>query len=252
MFVYLNGRRVWTELNAADSGGNDGGGDGDRDQAFQRLLDRKNSDGISLARELFTENYNYRRNNEELKRQVGDLQGKAAPEGAVMLTGDNAKAWIAYQALGKPEEVKQGLDERTQLQGKVSAQEREALIRGVAEAAGYKPAVLANLDRVAKAEGKTLGFELRDTTVDGKVVKVPYVKDGDNASPLTDYAVTNWADFMPALSVQGTQQQQPAGTRFPLQHAATGTQGGQDFVDKFLTEQQTSQAAVKNPLLKGQ
>lgn len=247
MFVYLNGRRVWVELQAADSGGNDGGGNdlpSDVVKSFERLLERNGGNANNVAMLLFTEN-------KELRDQKRQLEGKVPTVGAIVLSGDEAKTWAAYQALGAPEQVKQGLDERIQLQGKLSAQERDALLRTVAETAGYKASVLANLDRVAKAEGKTLGFELRDTIVDGKTVKAAYVKDGDKDSPLTDYAATNWADFMPSLTAQ-IAQQQVSGTRYVTQHAGNGGQGSSDVVSKFLSNHEASQAAVKNPLLKGQ
>lgn len=250
MFLYINGRRVWVELQAADSGGNDGGGN---DSALQRLLDRYKGDAMALAEKLFSENFTYREKQRQLEQQVTELSGKVPTAESVVLTGADATAWATYKALGKPEDIKQGLDERTKLQGDLATKDRNELIRGVAEVAGYKPSVLAKLDSTAKAEGKALGFELRDVTVDGKAAKVAYVKDGDNASPLTDYATTNWADFIPSLTAaQGNQQQQQnQGTRHVTQHAGSGTQGGQDIVSKFLSEQQASQAAVKNPLLKG-
>ncbi len=225
MFIYLNGRRVWTELSAADSGGNDGGGnDGNRDQTFQRLLDRNNSDGIGLARELFTENFKYRERNDDLKRQLADLQGKVPVEGSTVISVDDAAALAAYKALGKPDEVKQGLDEKANLQGKLAGMERETTLRTVAETVGYKAGVLANLDRMAKAEGKALDFNVRDTTVDGKTIKAAFVKDGDKELPLTEYASVNWSDFMPALTVQGTQQQAQSGIRYPTQYTGNGGQ----------------------------
>lgn len=198
--------------------------------AFQRLLDRYKNDGIALAEKLFAENFTYREEQRQLKQQVSELTAKVPAADATLLTGDDLTAWNTYKALGKPDEIKQGLDERTSLQGKLSAQERDALLRTVAETAGYKASVLANLDRVAKAEGKTLGFELRDTIVDGKTVKVAYVKDGDKDSPLTDYAATNWADFMPSLTTQ-IAQQQVSGTRYVTQHAGSSTQKQQTVAD---------------------
>ncbi len=223
MFIYMNGRRVWTELNAADSGGNDGGG-ADKDNAFQRLLDRYKNDGLAMAEKLFGENFAYRGQIRQLEQQVLEAQGKAPAEGSVVLTGNDAQSWAAYQALGNPEEVKQGLDEKANLQGKLAGMERETTLRNVAETVGYKAGVLANLDRMAKAEGKVLDFTVRDTTVDGKTVKAAYVKDGDKELPLTEYAATNWADFMPALTVQGTQQQGQTGTRYLAQHAGNDAQ----------------------------
>jgi hypothetical protein len=220
----------------------------DKDGAFQRLLDRYKNDGIAMAEKLFSENYAYRTQIRDLERQVLEVQSKAPAEGAIVLTGNDAQTWAAYQALGKPDELKQGLEEKTQLQGKLQNMERETTLRTVAETVGYKAGVLANLDKIAKAEGKALSFDVRETTVDGKTVKAAYVKDGDKELPLTEYATTNWADFIPALTVQGTQQQ--SGTRYPAQHAGNGAGGKTDPVEAFLQRQEASRAAVKNPLLK--
>lgn len=246
MYVYLNGKRVWIELNAADSGGNDGG---DSSAAFQRLLEKHNNDAARLSEKLFDENFNYRSEIRQLKAQLADAAGKVPGDGAVVLTGDQAQAWTAYQALGKPEEIKQGLDERSQLQGKLTAQERAELLRGIAETTGYKASVLASLDRTAKVEGKSLEFTLRDQTIDGKPSKVAYVKDGDKETALTEYAASAWADFLPALTV-ATTQTPPTGTRYPAQHAGTPAGGKPDLVADFLLKQEQARAAVKNPLVK--
>lgn len=255
MFVYINGRRVWVELQEADTGGNSGGGD--KDSAFQRLLDRYKNDAMALSEKLYSENYQYRERQRQLEQQVTDLTGKVPTAESVVLSGDDAKAWVTYKALGKPEEVKQAIDERTQLQGKLQGMERDTTLRSVAETVGYKASVLSNLDRMAKAEGKALAFELRDTQVDGKPVKVAYVKDGDKDFPLTEYANTNWADFLPALAAASTGSatggngtQQATGTRYIAQHAGAGTSGKPDPVAEFLAREEANRAKVKNPLVK--
>jgi len=222
----------------------------DKDGAFQRLLDRHKNDGLAMAEKLFGENFAYRTQIRQLEQQVLQAEGKLPGEGSVVLTGNDAQSWAAYQALGKPDELKQGLEEKTQLQGKLQGMERETTLRTVAETVGYKAGVLANLDRMAKAEGKALAFDVRDTTVDGKTVKAAFVKDGNKELPLTEYAATNWADFMPSLTVQGTQQQQASGIRYPAQHAGNGAGGKSDPVADFIQQQEQARAAVKNPLLK--
>lgn len=242
MFIYLNGRRVWTELSAADSGGNDGS-DGAK-AAFERLLERNNNDAARVAEKLFDENYQYRKEIRQLEQQV-------PPAGAVVLSADDAGTWQAYQALGKPSEVKQALEERTKLQGDLVTRDRELLLRSVADTAGYKPGVLASLDRLAKAEGKVLDYVVKDVqTADGKTVKMSYVKEGDKELTLPDYVATNWTDYAPALVVQPLEVAQTNGTRFVTQHAGNGSASKTDPVAEFMKRQETSRAAVKNPLLK--
>ena len=250
MFVYMNGRRVWVELSAPDGGGNDSGGGDDKAlpsdviKSFERLLERNGGNANAVAMLLFDENKSLR----EQKRQA---EGRIPADGSIVLTGADAQSWQAYTALGKPDELKQGLEERSQLQGKLQGMERETTLRSVAETVGYKASVRANLDRMAKAEGKALGFEERETTVDGKPVKVAYVKDGDREAALTDYAASNWADFLPALAAQGgAQAQTQTGTRYPAQHAGNGQSGKPDPVADFIQRQEEARAKVKNPLVK--
>lgn len=244
MFIYQNGRRIWTELQEADGGGNNGGGEGGNtntiEAAFQRLLDRNKNDGVGLAEKLFTENYTYREKVRQLEGQVTELTGKVPAAGAVVLSGDDVAAWQAYQTLGKPEEIKQGLDERTKIQGDLATKERELLLRNVADAAGYKPTVLSNLDRIAKVEGKELSYDIRDVTADGKTEKVVYVKEGDKELSIAEYATTNWSDYLPSLAVQLVETQQQSGTRYVTQHASSN--GAEKQTTKTIAQQTLNKA----------
>lgn len=202
----------------AGSGGSSESGTLSEDalKSFNKRLEKMDGNATGMAMMLFNENY-------QLRDKLRTTEGKVSPEGATVLTGDDAKAWEAYKVLGKPDEVKQGLDERTQLQTQVTEALRGETLRSVAEAAGYKPAVLAQLDRMAKASGKDLAFEVRDVQVDGKTVRAPFVKEGDKELGVTDYAAANWGDFLPALAIQsqGTTDGNSSGTRYPAQ--ATGS-----------------------------
>lgn len=158
-----------------------------------------------------------------LKRQIRQEREKRAPEGAVVLTGDDAKAWEAYRALGTPDEVTAKLGEATTATERLAALEREVATSKVASAVGYKPSVLADL-----AKSKGFAVELRQETVDGKPQEVPYAITSDGqAVKLTDYVSQNLADYLPALtsgtSTGGGQQQRTtpaagtAGPRYPSQ-----------------------------------
>jgi hypothetical protein len=243
MFIYgINGRRTWVELQAPDEGGG-GGDDSPTDKVLkgiESLLKRHGNDSSEAIKTLYTENKAYR-------DEIRDLKAKVPAEGAIILTGDDAVHWAAYKTLGKPEEIKQGLDEKTQLQGKLQGLERDSILRNVAETAGYKPTVLMNLDHMAKSQGKMLAYEVREVTQDGKPVKVAYVKDGDKELPISDYATATWGDFLPALT--NGQSAQQSGTRFLTQHVGGGG-GKTNLVDTFLQEQEAQRAAVKNPLIK--
>ncbi|HEU5099212.1 MAG TPA: hypothetical protein VFU22_09340, partial [Roseiflexaceae bacterium] len=180
-------------------GGQGGQGDTDR-QNLQGLLARHNNDAMAVVATLLSENHSLR----DERRQ---LRGQLPGQGAVVLTPEQATQWQAYVQLGAPDALTSQLKERETFQGQLQGFQREKLLGEVASVAGYKASVLGKLPGADK-----LGFEIRESTVDGKPVKSVVVKDGDKETPLADYAKSTWADFLPAL--QAGQAQQPAGTTF--------------------------------------
>lgn len=236
MFIYLNGRRIWTELNAADSGGNEGGGDTVA-QGLQNLLTRHNNDAMAVVSVLYHDNYQLRDDNRILK-------GKVPADGALILTGDDAKAWADYQQLGKPDDLRKTISDKDKLQGELGTLQRDGVLRDVAEAAGYKFTVLKDLDSKAK-----LSYAVKEIEQDGKKVKaVSVTPEGGQEQALEAYATATWADYLPALR---TTAQAAPGTRYPAQNAGGKPPGGKsDPVEDFLQRQEASRAAVKNPLIK--
>lgn len=152
---------------------------------FEALAAKHSSDGIGLARDLYGQL-------QAANARVSELSGKVPADGAIVLAGDDARAWGKYRGLGKPDEIKTQLDERAELSGKVTRFERAAVISAVSEASGFNAKVLGTL-------AGDLEFEVADETVKGKAIKVAYVKDGDKKTPLDKYAESNWGDFLPSL-----------------------------------------------------
>lgn len=171
--------------------------------------------------------------NERLERENEELAAKLPSADAVILTGDDAKSWPAFKALGiSADKAKEALKERDTLKAELAERDKEKLIATAAEKVGYNPKVLA--DQVAL---RKLHVEMRDVTekVDGKdvVTKVPHVRpandDKATLEPLTAYAERELAEYMPLLKAQpGTNGtgagQQPTGPAYPEQR---GTGGGQ-------------------------
>jgi hypothetical protein len=188
------------------------------------------------------DNYKLRGKNRQLRDDIAGLRGKAAPEGSVILSADDAKAWEAYKALGsEPAALKQALTERDDAKQRLTTLEREKTIRDVAEVAKYKAAVLGQLPGSAD-----LAFDIRDVTQDGATVRMVYVKDGERQVPLTDYAEQHWADFLPALRVEAPL---PSGTAYVAQSTG-GKVAAKNLVDQHLEQQAARRAAQTNPLLK--
>lgn len=216
-------------LLAPDGDGSGGGNSQDdtaiRDTGFQKLAERYQNDGIGLAKDLYSENYTYRRKNADLTTQLNEAKGKVPAEGSVVLTGDQAIQWAAYQALGTPDKVKEQVDERVTLQGKLDTAARETLLRQVAEVAKFNYAAFVDADMLALAKGgKQPSYEIGEVDINGEKSKVAYVKDGDVKKPLVEYATENWGSLLPSLTLADPASQRANnGTVYPSQHSGSGT-----------------------------
>lgn len=236
--MYL--RSLPARIREADGGAQGGaGGQQQQDPAegLRNALQRANNDAMALAAQLYSENYQLRDRNRQLTAQ-------APAEGGVVLTREQAAQWAAYQQLGAdPAALAQQIQGAQQAQQQLASLQRQQLIGQVAEAAGYKAAVLGQLPGAAD-----LAFELRDVTVDGRAVKQAFVKPKDGeAVALSAYAQQHWADFLPALAA-GQQQQQTQGTPFPGQQPG-GANPPADPVAAFAARAQQQRDAAPNPLL---
>jgi hypothetical protein len=198
-------------------------------------LIRREGGADATAQLLFQENREHR-------QRIRELEQRVPGEGAVVLTGDQAAAWQAYQGLGAPNDVQQRLTAAEQAQQELSGLRRAEQVRSVAEAAGYRPTVLERL-----AEG--LEFEVREEQRDGQTARVPYVVSGEgHAEPLTSYAQQHWADFLPALSAQQQQQApQGGGVTYPPQQGG-GRPAPGDPVRAFIQQSNERREQAANPL----
>jgi hypothetical protein len=210
------------------------GGQGDTDrQNLQGLLARHQGDALAVVATLLSENHSLRD-----ERRV--LRGQLPAQGAVVLSPEQATQWQNYQQLGAVDVLTSALTERTTLQGQLTGMQREKLIGDVASLANYKASVLGQLPGADK-----LTFEIRESTVDGKQVKAVVVKDGTAETPLTQYAQTHWADFLPALQAAPAQQQ-AAGTTFVAQNPGGGQPASP--LDAYAKKLQEQRDSVPNPL----
>lgn len=182
--------------------------------------------------EAHGENFRLRETNRGLRGENDTLKGKVPAEGAVVLTGEDAAAWGVFQGLGKPDEVKTKLGQVETLTGELTGLKRDATLRDVAAAAGYKFTVLKQL-------GADREYELRDVTDgEGKATKTAFIKDGDTFKPLAEFAQTAWSDFLPALAAttsgQGATGGQGGGTTYPAQNGGGGKQQPPDAATAYL------------------
>jgi hypothetical protein len=122
------------------------------------------------------------------------LKAKLPADGALVLTGEDAKAWGAYQALGKPSDIRKTVEEHGALATENATHRRNDELSVVAEKVGVKLPVLKTL------AGSLVFGEAKIKGKDGKETTVQTVKDGDaEPVPFDEYAIKHWGDFLPAL-----------------------------------------------------
>lgn len=235
-------------LTAPDDGGGSGGENDEatlRDAGFQKLATKYNNDATGLAKELYGENYTLRRKNETLKEEVTTLKGRVPTEGSTILTAEQSQQWIAYQALGAPDKVKEAVEERGQLQGKLAGLEREKVLTRAATLAKYDYDVLQQAISMTEAGGKKLEVLVEDVEVNGEKTPTAFVKDGDQKKPLAAYAEETWPKLMVSLALpENNTMTQSHGTPFPAQHQGSGG-GNRASTPRQQTEQVLNQQYPK-------
>jgi len=96
---------------------------------LQNLLAKQNGDATALAAQLLAENADLRGKNRELK-------ATQKPDGATILTGDDAAKWKAYGEIGTPDEVTQRLKDAEGASGELETIKRTQAMREAVEKAG--------------------------------------------------------------------------------------------------------------------
>jgi hypothetical protein len=172
-----------------------GAGASDIREALESLLKEHDGDRNSALRVLIQEN-------QGLHGLLSDAEARLPADGSVVLTGDEAKAWRSYREIGEPADLRKALAERDQYRGEAGTLRKGQVVRDAATLGGYKPSVLARL-----AEQVDLAIVERKDKA-GKpemvpVVREPGPKEGETVeTPLSEYAESRWADFLPSLRAE--------------------------------------------------
>lgn len=187
-------------------------------KAAQGLVERSGGDALAAVVKLLDEAHDGREERRVLRVELDGLKAKL-PEGAVILTGDDAKAWPAYTALGKPDDLAATVATGKTASEQLAAIDAQKTLDEAATLTGLKAKPLAGL---LKAHDRRVVVE--DVTgEDGKVSRVAMVKplSGEGESkPLADFAATDLADYLPALKADGT-----SGTTTQTQTTSTTAAG---------------------------
>jgi hypothetical protein len=193
---------------------------------FRKLLNEVTSSaagGTALSEretKLLRENYKVREKVRELTGQLETATKKVTPEGATVLTGDDAKAWIAFKALGKkPEELTTVLTEHGTLTQEKAQREAQAALDDVAQSLGITN--VRAFKRLIAAEGLTVStktVKVKDEE-SGRMVdeQVPVVlkrgaKEGTEPEPLADVLERDFAEDIPTLLAESVSDDLDAGT----------------------------------------
>lgn len=213
----------------------------DLDAGIKALIEKHNNDMRSVIDKLYSENYSYREKIRDLKDQVKEAQTQTPGRNQAVISKDDAELLEQYKALGDIETLKKQQGELTTATEELGALRKRDTLREVAEAAGFKLPVLERL-------GADLEFEIKEVEKDGEKTKIAHVKNGDEITPLSDYAQANWADFLPSLKAEPQGQQQPPVT-FPSQSPGKSTAPQSGVLEKFIKNAQEVRNAQPNPLV---
>lgn len=135
--------------------------------------------------------------NFKLRRKLAEARRGAVPEGAVVLSGDEAKAWAKYREIDPdPSNLRKRVEAGEAAVGEASGFRKAEVGREAAALMGYRENLFSKL---ARADG--LDLVIVDQQKDGKAVRVPHVKgEGDKTTPLADYAEAHWKEELPLLA----------------------------------------------------
>lgn len=225
-----------------------GGGGGGKttpdllDQA-RRTLD-KNRNATKVVARLLEDNH-------EQREQIRELQAQVAPKGAVILTGDDAKAWEKIKALGKPEDIEKAVKEHPDLLKFKTERETTDATRNVARMMDYDPEVLVDVTNARGLEYEVRSETVKDTNGKEEKRQVPHVRVKGQANakfePLGEFAKRELKAYEASLPAKKNGGQPPvSGVPLPTMASTEQGSGGNDMVAKHI-ERMNKAAQVPAP-----
>lgn len=171
-------------------------------EKIARLLDKHSGKPDDAVRELLRDNFKARdgrrADRERHEKELAELRAKLPPDGAVVLTRDEAASIKQYESLGGLETLSERLARLDVLEKKDAERTWNDRAKQIAERAGYDPDVFAGLLRMPDAPS----LDAFEDEKDGANWRIRVVgKDGKE--PLSRFAEKAWAKFLPALKVAG-------------------------------------------------
>ena len=189
-------------------------------------------DVVRMASDLSSaqhDNFKLREDKRNLNATITGLQAKVPAEGAVILIGDDVKVWEAYNALGKPEEVKTAVETGKAAISERDTFKRDQVLADAAKEARLKPGLLKILAKDLDVQIREVDVVSEDGTTTTKAKRpVVVTKNGDQTSdkPLRDFFKEQGEDVLQSLEAGESdgQFQQPnaqGGVTYPVQGAGS-------------------------------
>ncbi len=162
-------------------------------EAFQKLLEKNNNDGVKLAAQLHDENF-------QLRSKMRDLKNNQPKDGAVVLSAEDAAKYKAFQDLGiEASKIKEAIDKLPTLETENKKLQKRDALRDVAKF-GYKLDVLE--EQMGKFPDAVFTIKKQKDAKDiTKEVEVPFVSLDGKESSFEEFANQNLASYLPALKV---------------------------------------------------
>jgi hypothetical protein len=173
-----------------------------------------------------------------LEKENGELKAKV-PEGAVVLTGEDAKAYEAIQAAGGLKEASKRLESFEELRKKDERRTREDGLGDAGETEGWdRKATVKALSRDSEFAG--LPFEVKEETreiesggkKEKRTVKVGYVTVDGKQVPLSDWVQKNADHILPVLTGGNGGRNDGGGREYIPQGGRSLPQGGVKKTDE--------------------
>ena len=231
--------RNWAEARTMlNPEGNEGGGgnEGRQKEQGSDILARYNGDVVRVAEKLaeaLNDNYGLRRKRDDLQGEIKTLQANQKPEGATILTGDEAKIYEGYKPLGTPDEIKTKFDRLDTLATEVTTAKRDGTLRDAAQRYGY------DFDAL-RAHAGELALTAQEVEEDGKRVTKYRAGEGTAQTDLAEWVAKQPPYVGRALAVADTgQSQQAGGVRYPAQGGG-GAQPLANAADAFFAQKYPS------------
>lgn len=176
-----------------------------------------------VALKLLSDNHGYRQKLKLAKDELADLKKKVPADGARVLTAEENKAFEAYQALGKAEDLKAALEAAKTAQVKLASIERRDLVGKAAGAHGL------DAEAVASLLPADLALEIVQEQGEEGKVSVARVKDGAKTPTLPEWLAERHPALAPRLKVEsGNEAKGPAAAPVVPYPSQSGTSKAQN------------------------